>query len=174
MTNTSTVINDAISAIVTAMRATSGYRSCWSAGTTGTEVPVYHSIEIAMQSEPTGSALVIGYPGDPSSPGEDARGDQGIATLGTLRHRQETAVIRCLALAQSGDADTTAVQNVWNTATAITDDVDTYLRSAGSLGLVPSYRDVTAYFSGITATRPYVSTGVVLEIDFQITVSARI
>ena len=45
--HTSTSLGDAVAAIVTAMRARTGYRSPW---TDGAGIPVYHSVEVGLQA----------------------------------------------------------------------------------------------------------------------------
>lgn len=175
MTNTSTVVNDAVRAIVAAMRVRIGYRSCWASGT---GIPVYHSAEVGLFDEQPTSALVIADPGDPATPQESGDSRQGIATLGTLRHRDEDATIRCRAMAQSGDAVDGTVQAAWDAAHAIVDAVDAELRGptgiGPSLGLVPSYREVTAWVDGVTGVRPILAAGVVVDVYFDVAVRARI
>jgi hypothetical protein len=176
MTNTSTSVNDAIRAIVTLMRAETGYRSPWPAadGTLPDGVSVYHTLEAGLMDDHTERALIIGDWGDPEAPQEAADGPQRPATLGTLRHRQEDAVIRCRVSVSSGDVAEGSVQAVWDAAVAIVDDVDAMLRATGSLGLVPGYRHLEAVFAGVTATQPSLARGPVLDVYFGIAVSARL
>ena len=103
MANTATRWLDLCNAITAGMRATAGYRSPLS---TEPGIPVYHTIEIGMQSE-SGQAvpvmLIIGWPGDPDTPTETGRTTQTVATLGTNRHRQEDGQIECRVIAQTGN-----------------------------------------------------------------------
>lgn len=176
MTHTSTSVPDAIGQIVVLMRARTGYRSPWPAadGTLPAGVPVYHTLEVGLMDDHTERALIIGDWGDPDAPQEAADGPQRPATLGTLRHRQEDATIRCRAIASSGDVAEGSVQAVWDAAAGIVDDVDTMLRANPSLGLVPAYRHLEAGFGGVTATRPDLSSGPLVEIYFSVDVTARL
>jgi hypothetical protein len=171
MTNTSTAVADAMRALVTLMRATSGYRSCWA---DGTGVPVYHSAEAGLIGEQPVTSLVIGDLGDLTSVQEAADGTQRLATLGTLRHRDEELTIRCRATAVTGDATDGTTQATWDAAIGIIDDVDTLLRGNGSLGLVPAYRYMQAVLAGVTGVRPYLGSGVIVDVLFDIRVTARI
>lgn len=171
MTNTSTVVADAMRALVALMRATSGYRSCW---VDGSGIPVYHSAEAGLIGEQPVTSLVIGDLGDLQSIVEAADGTQRMATLGTLRHRTEDVVIRCRATAVTGDSTDGTVQATWDAAVGIVDDVDTLLRATGSLGLVPAYRHVLAVLGGVTGVRPYLGAGVVVDVLFDININARI
>lgn len=170
--NTSTCLADAMSAIVTSMRATAGYQSCWS---TGIGVPVYHSAEAGLIGDHPVTCLIIGDTGDFSGvPDDSGDSSQSLATLGTLRHRSEDAVIRCRAVAVTGDSTDGSIQATWADAVGIVDDVDTMLRGSGSLGLVPAYRSLTAVMAGVSGIRPYLSAGVVVEVLFDIAITARI
>lgn len=178
MTNTSTVVNDAVRALVGAMRARTGFRSCWADDPTGLLVPVYHSAEVGLLGDHAVTSLVVADIGDIDAPQEAGDGPQRVATLGTLRHRDEDATIRCRATAVTGDAGDGVVQATWDAATAIADAVDAELRGATgvgpSLGLVPAYRDVTARFAGVTGIRPDLSAGCVVDVLFDVAVRARI
>jgi len=176
VTNTSTVVADAVRAIVAAMRGRTGYRSCW---TQGTGIPVYHSAELALFDDNTLSGLVIAHVGDPNRTGEAGDGTQVMATLGTRRAREEGITVHCLAWSSTGDAVDGSMQAVWDAATAIVDDVDAELRGdvAGigpSLGLVPAYREVTARLDAVTGVRPYAAEGLVCELSFDLAVTARL
>jgi hypothetical protein len=179
MAHTSTVMGDAVAAIVAAMRARTGYRSPWA--TTPGLVPVYHSIEVGMQELGAGEAallLVIGDVGALDAPQEAGNSGHSWATLGTTRQKQEDAVIRCLAVAQTGDTGEGVVQAQWDAALGLVDDVDDEVRSATgigpSLGLYPSFRSVVATVEQVRGVRPSLSGGVVVEAPFTIKVTARL
>jgi hypothetical protein len=171
VTNTSTAVNDAVRAIVAKMRARSGYRSCWSSGS---GVPVYHSAEAGLMDEQVTRALIIADLGDPSVPQEAGDSQQGVATLGTLHHRDEEAVVRCRSIAVTGDVHDGAVQATWDAAHTTVDDLDAELRADPSLGLVPAYSHLIAMVGAVTGVRPYLGAGVVVEVLFDVRVEARI
>lgn len=181
MANTSTVIGDAVAAIVTAMRARAGYRSPWDQDTPG--IPVYHSAEIGLFGESVQGVpvlLVVADQGDPEADSPDvAQSGQRPATIGTRRARQETATIRCRAIAQTGDVGEGVVQAQWAAALSVVDAVDAELRADPSgvgptLGLEPAYRSVVAQVAQVTSVRPYLAGGTVVEVPFEVEVSARL
>ena len=179
MAHTSTAIGDAVAAIVAAMRARAGFRSPWDHDSIG--VPVYHSIEVGLHEESVRTVpalLAIGDVGDPESPAESSDSGQRPATLGTTRSREETATIRCRAVAQTGDVGEGVVQAQWDAALDLVDAVDSELRGPSgigpSLGLTPAYRSVHASVSQVTSVLPYLGAGTVVEVLFEIQVTARL
>lgn len=180
MAHTSTVVGDAVAAIVTAMRARAGYRSPWVAGAPG-DVIVYHSAEVGLQALGAAEAallLVVGDTGDPDTPREAGESTQRPATLGTRRARQEDATVRVRAIAQTGDVGEGVVAAQWSAALDILDDLDDELRGptgvGPSLGLVPTFQSVVAQLAQVTAVRPYVAMGTVVEAWADVEVSARL
>lgn len=183
MTDTATCAADAVAAIVTAMRARTGYRSPWSAGSDG-DVPVCHSAEAGAFGEGGIAAarlLVIADTGDPDAPQEASDGTQRPAVLGTTRGREETVKIRCRAIAQTGDpAAEGVVEAQWAAALAMVSDVQEELAGAAprigpSLGLsTATYRNVTARLDQVTSISAYQSRGTVVEVLFELEVKARL
>ena len=173
--HTSTALADAMAALVRLMVATPGYRSPWDSGP---GIPVCHSAEVGLVEDPVPLVLVIGDTGDPSLPAEAGDSDQRTATLGTLRHRQEDGTIRCRAVAQTGDVGEGVVQAQWDAALDLVDAVDSELRGPSgigpSLGLTPAYRSVHASVSQVTSVLPYLGAGTVVEVLFEIQVTARL
>lgn len=168
----------AVTAIVTAMRARTGYRSCWAAGD-GDDVPVYHSAEAGLIGEHPVTSLVIASGEDPLTPREVVDSRQARATYGPPRRRDESGLIRCRATAVSGDVSDGAVQAAWAAAVGIVDDVDDELRGTSgvgpSLGLAPDpLQLMVAVLEGVTGISPWLAGGVVVDVDFSIGITARI
>jgi hypothetical protein len=177
--HTSTAVGDAVSAIVTAMRARAGYRSPWTSGATG--IPVFHSVEVGLSElDVAGSEqlLVIADVGDPEQPLEAGSSGFQAVTLGTTRQKEEKATIRCRAIAQTGDVGDGVIQAQWDAALDLVDAVDDELRSltgiGPTLGLSPPYRSLIATVSQVTGVLPHLAGGVVVEVTFDIEVVTRL
>ena len=54
------------------------------------------------------------------------------------------------------------------------DDVDAELRAAPTLGLVPTFASVNARVGGLPSIRPFLASGVVTWVEFDVEFSARI
>lgn len=173
MANTSSALHDVITAIVGGLRAAAGFRSPWGQvdGTT-----VYDSTEALLTNEAEDSFLIVGWTGDRAL-GEAADAPQDVATMGTLRHRDEDpGTVRCLLVVQTGDheVDQGQVPALRGQAFALLDAIDAWLRANGALGLVPPYRDLYARLGSVQALRPYAAQGLVVEVEFTIIYRARI
>lgn len=171
MTNTSTSINDATRALVTLMRARSGFRSCWARGN-GTAV--FHSAEIGLFDDQPNRGLIIADADDPARPDEAGQTRQRMATLGTRRARDEDATIHCRSWFTTGDAVDGSVQRCWDGAHAIIDELEALLSDSPNIGLVPTYRDLTCVLEAVTGVRPYSGAGVTVEVFCDLRVNARL
>jgi hypothetical protein len=175
--STSTAISDVVRMIVTRMRGRAGYRSCWEQGD---DVAVFHSAEAGLiDDDPVTEGglrrlLIIADIGDPNRPAEAGQAKHDVATLGTLHAREETQYVHCRSVASSGDSEDGTVQACWDAAVEVIDGLADELDADSSLGLVPTYREVTARFAGVTGVRPYTTEGVVVEIEFDLEVTARL
>jgi hypothetical protein len=166
MANTATRWHDILKALVGGMQDRTGFRPP-TARTSG--IPVFHSIEVGLSSDKVRSYLVMGWAGDPGELNDSGRLTQQVATLGTLRHRQEEGSVNCVACYQSGDIDAAAA---FDGAFAIVDEVDTFLRADPSLGLAG--QSVVAYLDAITSIAPGLDGGVFVEVGFDVKFSARV
>lgn len=160
-----------IDALVAGMRAVPGYRDP-AASTTG--IPVLDGPEIGFFQEDLTTYLVIGWSGDPDDPESPGNTAQIQAVAGPNRKRDETGVLTCRAVAQSGDASIAgrSVQAARNSAFAIVSDVETYARNYPSLGLTGNQ----VQLAQLTATRTeqWDSEGACCAVTFDISFLARI
>jgi hypothetical protein len=166
-----------VDALVSTMRAATGYRSPYSGSSGNT---VYDGPEYALTDEhaDSGTFLVIGWAGDPDSPEDSGQSRQTTGPLAAAagRPRDEEGVVNCKAVSQVGDANLSerSVKDVRDAALAVISDVEASLRTDPTLGLVPTLSRLVAEMGGTFTPRQYMSAGAVCEIEFQVTYRARI
>ena len=159
-----------IDALLTAMRARTGYRSPTS---TTTGITVYDSVEIFTEETFPTSYLVIGWSGDQrDAPTESAAAPISVRAIATTSPKEEAqTTIACRAAYQIGDVAPAAARLA---ATAIVDEVDTVLRLDPKIGITPSSAGQVMWVQ-LTEVRmtQFVSSGSVCIVDFTLTISAR-
>jgi hypothetical protein len=161
-----------VDALLARMTARSGYRSSW---VQGTGRPVFDGADLGLTEDQAGTFLAIAWPGDPDTPAEAGQSGQVIATLGTLRHRQEDATVRCLAVDQRGDVGPGVTAASRTAALSVLDDVDAELRADPTLGLQPTFQSVVARIGGLPSIRSLLTErGVVTLVEFDVIFSVRI
>lgn len=109
-----------------------------------TSVTVYDGFGI---SDDPGDFLMVGVDdADLLDAATSAESSQVPATMGTLRTRQETGTVTCLALSWNGDADMAAARTA---AFATANEVSDLIRADPSLGLgAPDFRLLVAGYGG--------------------------
>ena len=164
-----------VDALLTAVAARPGYRSTWDATTANaTDRVVLDSIEVGQLGDQAGTFLVVAFPGDPALPIEAGQTGQVVATLPNPRTRQEDGLVRCLAVDQRGDVGPGVTSASRVAALSVLDDVDATLRAAPTLGLVPIYASMVVRLGGLPSIRPFLGSGVVTWVEFDVEFSARI
>lgn len=161
-----------VDALLARMTGRSGYRSSW---VEGVGRPVFDGVDIGLAEDQAGTLLVIAWPGDPDTPAEAGQSGQVVATLGTLRHRQEEGTVRCLAIDQRGDVGPGITAASRAAALSVLDDVDAEVRADPTLGLQPAYQAVVARIGGLPSIRGLLTErGVVTWVEFDVIFSVRI
>ena len=169
-----TVWPQVVDALLTQLRATSGYRA---PGDSKDGILVLDSVEIGLLNDPAPTHVVIGSPGDPEFPTSPGSSDQTYGPMATTRPKDETGVIECMAVAQSGEAilsSTTTVgtvKTVRDQAYAIVAAVEMICRSDPKLGGVPGLQ--WAFVSSQTPNQ-LLGKGITCQIPFRITYFARL
>jgi hypothetical protein len=160
---------DVITALVTLMRATSGYRA---PTVPGTGVPVYDGPQAAVEGAHTEPrSLIIGWRPQSDQAGESEQIVEVLAA--TTRPRTEDGAVWCTASAESGDSD--GLATVRGQAFAILADVETLTRTNPdlSLGSASGFRWAHAP-SQVAVTQLATSQGMACQLVFSITYKARI
>lgn len=155
-----------IDALVTLLRATSGYRDPES---TGAGIPVFDGPEYGIVGDRATTWLCVGWSGDPDAPQDGGEASQVIASLGNV-HREETGSIPLRVVSQSGDRDMQARRNAAFAAMGAVEDL---VRGTPQLGLDASWMR-EAHLSGRYSYRQEYNAGAVFTLDFPIAFRARI
>lgn len=163
-----------VDALLSTMRATTGYRA--PDGSTSA-IPVYDGPEYQLTNDHPATFLIVGWSGELGEPEEAGTSRQSPGPMAPpARPRDEEGLIRCRAVSQVGDSSLSArsVKDVRDAALAVVADVESALRAAPQLGLEPTLPRMVVEMAPETQVRQYVRKGVVCEIDFQVTYKARI
>ena len=155
-----------VDALVTAMRATSGYRA---PTTDSTSIPVYDSLEWATTGDIPGSYMVVAWPGDPDDGGWSAAGttSQDFGPMGTNRPRDESGEVVVRIVAQTGDMPPATARSA---AQTMLGDLETVLRAAPTLGL----SGVWSCFVVPAEWRMYYAEGAVCDLIVTVSYEARL
>lgn len=171
-----TAIADVICALVDGLRgAGTPWASPWDAGRPESSCPVYDGPEVLASGDADPRLLIVAWSGADDG-GSQVSSGQTVATIGTQQHREETGSVLCVAVAQTGDSGPGVPRSVRGDAVGIVHGVDAWLRAHGSLGLVPTYRDIFARVGNVESVRTFTTNaaGTVCEISFTINYRARI
>jgi hypothetical protein len=177
---TSTSAGTVLAALVTAMRARTGYRSPWD---DTTDVPVYHSAEAGEQAARVEKLVVIGDTGNPEQATEGAQTGQRPATLGTRRARDEELVVHVRIVTQTGDTGPGIIERQIDAAEAILDDLHDEIAGTGTVvgptlgladGTLGTYQSVIARLEGVPALLAYQRAGTVAELLVDLVVEVRL
>lgn len=160
-----------VDALLARLRATSGFQG--PTGTT-TAVRVYDGPEVNNYGDMLTSYLVVGLPADGITSGADSGSfGQKPGPMAANRPMDETGVVHCRAVAQTGDVDSKATRD---TAFALLAAVEDTLRvplDGPTLGLVTG-RMVARLAEGNLPVRQFLASGSVCEIDFDVIYGTRI
>jgi len=167
-----------VTALVEAMRAVDGYRAPTDVTSTG--ITVYDSTEVGLVEEHPTRFLVIAWSGDPDRGEDSGQADHAVAAIAsTTRPVEETGTIRCLAVAQLGDAtlDGGSVATARSDAYALLHAVDLVCRGSSpgpTLGLDSSAGQLL--WAQVTRHRvaQYLDQGTSCELDFDVSYRGRI
>lgn len=162
---------DVVDGLLTVMRGTAGYRS---PSTTGTGIPVFDGPEVFATEDRPAVWLVVGSPGEDGGDEPGSAGQVAGPLAASTRPRDETGVVECLAVAQSGDAPVGGVRAVREAARAVVAAVESALRvgvSAPTLGLAA---DVVAQVTSVRWSQYLTDRGPVCEAQFTVSYRARV
>lgn len=162
-----------VDALVTGMRATSGYRA---PTTASASIPVYDGQELMVTAEVPVSWLVIGWSGDPDSPDQQGQAGQAAAAMATTRPREELGEISCQAVCQGGRGDLSgSAKGARDGAFAVLADVERFLRADPTLG-IPIGAAGQVLWAQITSLTPtqFSDGGHVCAVAFAVSYRARI
>lgn len=125
--------NQTVNQLVTLMRARVGYVA---PDDPEPGIVVYDAAEVFMhQGDFPRNHLVIGWSGAPASPEEAGRIEQERGPMGPHRSREESGSIRCVAVAQTGDAAFGEPAVLRAECEAIMEDVAEECRADPTLGV---------------------------------------
>lgn len=152
--------------LATLQQARPGFRA---PDTETADRPVFLGPTYGITGDHPVSWLSIGWAGTPDRTTEAGESGQSTATLGN-RGRDERGVIRCRAIAQTGDRATEDAEAEVNTILASLEDL---LRTNPTLGLDQAWMR-SAEMGSDMRFAPRFTAGFVLVCDFSITYRARI
>lgn len=160
---------DVVNALIALMRATSGYRD---PAALGSEIPVFDSFAVGRTEQPVDAYLVIAWAGDPDALEDGGDSGQTIATLGN-NTRDETATVRCRAVAQygtgAGPIDPSAARTA---AFAIAGAVEALLRTNPTLGITAPR--MLARFGQFESIQQWANEGPCCGLTFTVVYQTRI
>lgn len=169
---------EVVQALVTRMRATAGYCSPWATTTAGL-VPVYHSVELDVQTRAQASQYVVfGWAGDGDVLEVAGRSAQTWGPMASTRPRNDEGTIRCAAVCQTGTGGEKRdgmSHEVLTACNQILADVDAMTRvpaDGPSLGVVAPW--LVAKLGERTDWRPVLSQGITWRCEFEITYTTRV
>ena len=162
--------HDVVTALVALCRAQPGYRAPDATGDVAGDVLVFDGPEYVTTADPAGVFLVVGWGGttdDPESPGEVS---QSAGPHAPTRPRDESGLVRCRAVAQTGQSGVGAPAAARASALGVLEDVAELVRGNPTLGLSPVDPQRFLMRARFVAGSPlqYQRSGVVCEWSFEI------
>lgn len=172
-----TLVDTFTDALVTALRATTGFRSPTDADD-GSGITVFDGPEVLEREDSIRTYVVIGYGGEldleSGQPSDDSSsGDVSFRAIARTYPKEEKSDVECLVVYWTGDTGVAACRSA---ARAAADAVETVVREDPTIGIAVQADGAQLHWSLVTkwSMRTYLNAGTVTEIRFTLSYYARI